>query len=120
MRKKLLILSAALTVALTAPAVAQEQTYVNPAGPAVTGAVVGTVAGVGLYNGWWGHSATVAAFPTSAAGAAAAGGVIGIGTAVMLDAALEPCRGFAALFGANKDHCVNGVYVDRPVRMYRR
>ena len=44
-------------------------------------------------------------------GAATMGGVAGVGTVALIDSALQPCRGFHALFGANKDACVNGEYV---------
>ena len=49
--------------------------------------------------------------PTTAAGAAAVGGVAGVGAVALIDAAVQPCRGFHALFGMNHDECVNGVYV---------
>jgi hypothetical protein len=84
--------------------------YYVPAVVAGTGAVVGTVAGVGTFNGWWGSSAA-AALPASAAGAWALGGLAGVGTVAMFDAAVQPCDGFHALFGLNKDVCVNGQYV---------
>ena len=49
--------------------------------------------------------------PTTAAGAAAIGGVAGVGAAALINAAVQPCRGFHAIFGLNRDECVNGVYV---------
>ena len=82
-------------------------TYVAP----VAGLAVGTVAGVGLYNGWWGSGAVVSTLPTTAVGAAAVGGVAGVGTVALIDAAVEPCRGFQALLTMNRDQCVNGEYV---------
>jgi hypothetical protein len=88
----------------------------------VAGALVGTAVGVGLYNGWYGSSTFVSALPSSAAGAVAMGGVAGIGTVALIDGVLQPCRGFHALFGANKDACVNGEYVgyaQRPARYVR-
>ena len=86
--------------------------YVAP----VAGVAVGTVAGVGLYNGWFGTSAAVTALPATAVGAAAVGGVAGIGTFALVDAAIEPCRGFHALLGANKGACVNGEFVGYATR----
>ena len=49
-----------------------------------------------------------------------AGGVAGVGTVALIDAAFQPCRGFHALFGANKQACANGEYVgERPTRRIR-
>ena len=71
----------------------------------VAGAAVGTAVGVGLYNGWYGTNAAIAGtvLPTTAAGAATVGGVAGVGTVALIDSVFQPCRGFHALFGANKD-----------------
>ncbi len=121
MRKIFPILSIAAIAALATPAFAEPEA-VNPnygsayaVAPAVGGVAVGTVVGVGLYEGWFGSSAAVAALPATAAGAAAVGGVAGVGTVVLLDAAIQPCRGFHALLGMNEHECVNGVYVgDQP------
>lgn len=112
MRKMLFAIPLAAAV-LATPALAQDYAPgpYYPAGPVVAGAAVGTVAGVGLYNGWWGTSAAISAFPATAAGAAATGGVVGVGTIALIDAAVQPCRGFHALFGLNRDECVNGQYV---------
>jgi len=113
MRKILPLLALAASAAIATPAFAYvddrypTESYVAP----VAGAAVGTAVGVGLYNAWWGTSATVAALPATAAGAAATGGVAGIGTIALIDAAVEPCRGFHALFGLNHGACVNGEYV---------
>jgi hypothetical protein len=92
MRKILTILSIAAMAALAKPAFAEPEA-VNPnygsayaVAPAVGGVAVGTVVGVGLYEGWFGSSAAVAALPNTAAGAAAVGGVAGVGTVVLLDA----------------------------------
>jgi hypothetical protein len=118
MRKALYALPIAATAALATPALAApyDNSY-YPAGPAIAGATVGTVAGVGLYNGWFGSGAFVSTLPTTAAGAATMGGVAGVGTVALIDAAVQPCRGFAAVFGANRDACVNGEYVgDSPRR----
>ncbi len=74
--------------------------------------------GVGLYNGW--YAGEFAALPSTAAGAAAVGGVAGIGTIALIDAIVQPCRGFHALFGLNHGRCVNGEYVgDQPVPRVR-
>jgi hypothetical protein len=118
MRKILTALSAGAiaAVAFAAPASAQDDrypaTYSTPAAIGA-GAVVGTVAGVGLYEGWFGtvSSSTIPLFPATAAGAATVGGVAGIGTIALIDAAVQPCRGFNAFFGLNKANCVNGQYV---------
>lgn len=94
--------------------------YAVPAAGVATGAVVG----FGLYNGWFGASPAIAgtALPTTAAGAATVGGIAGVGAVALIDGVFQPCRGFHALFGANKDACANGEYVgyqQRPVRVVR-
>src|SRR5665213_2207673 len=93
-----IILSAfaiATAVALAAPAFA-DPSEANPnyggayaVAPAVGGAAVGT----------------------------AVGGVAGLGTVALIDAVVEPCRGFHALVGMNEHECVNGVYVGDQPRM---
>ena len=85
MRKLLFALPVAAAVVAT-PALAQpyDSSY-YPAGPMVAGAVVGTAVGVGLYNGWYGSGTTISAFPATAAGAAVAGGVAGVGTVALDD-----------------------------------
>jgi hypothetical protein len=113
MRKLLCAVSLAAAAAFTATAAqaAPEGYYHNPRVMApAAGVVGGTVAGVGISEGWWG-SAAAAALPTTAAGAAVIGGVVGMGTIAFVDAALEPCRGFAALFDLSSGECVNGQYV---------
>ena len=103
MRKLLLI--AAATAELSAPAFAAPEDQCNSAGPALaTGAVVGTVAGVAVHEGWIGGSLG-ASLPASAAGAAVVGGVVGVGVVAGIDAVTQPCRGFHALFGANRQYC---------------
>lgn len=120
MRKSLFALPIAAAV-LATPALAQPYDTYYPAGPAVAGATVGTVAGLGLYHGWFGSSAAVAALPSTAAGAAAVGGVAGVGTVAVVDAVVQPCRGFQALFDMNSGSCVNGRYVgDMPRRVSAR
>jgi hypothetical protein len=109
MRKAILAMAA--VAALATPALAAQRVTVygdyNPAAPAevTTGAVTGAVVGVGVSEGWWGSTIGGAALPTTAAGAAAVGGVAGVGTAVAIDAAIQPCRGFQALFGLNQPQC---------------
>ncbi len=115
MRKTFIALST--LAAISMPAAASAQSAHDPAAGAklATGAAVGTVAGLGLYHGWWGSGAFASSLPASAAGAAVAGGVAGIGTAVLIDAATQPCRGFRALFSPFVVHghsgCVNGEWV---------
>ncbi|HKY86187.1 MAG TPA: hypothetical protein VJL90_05460 [Pseudorhodoplanes sp.] len=137
MRKTFIILSAVAVTALAAmPASARERqrVVVHPGtvSPAATTAGVagGTIFGVGLTQGWWGTTGAAAAFPISAAGAAAAGGVAGVGTIAMLDAATQPCRGFRALFSPfvtapGASGCANGELVgyrvsERPSRSVYR
>lgn len=118
--------TAAAAIALPSVASAEPapgQNYYPLAVPAV-GVATGAVVGFGLYNGWFGAAPTIAgsALPTTAAGAATIGGVAGVGTVALIDGVLQPCRGFHALFGANKDACVNGEYVgyqQRPARYVR-
>lgn len=115
MRKTLFALSAAIAVAMCAPASAQPVRYgeaaYSPAVPLVGGAAVGTAVGVGLYEGWLGTSAAAATLPTTAAGSAVIGGVAGVGTVALIDAAIQPCSGFHALVRANPEACANGQWV---------
>ena len=124
MRKVITALSiAAVTAAMLAtPAMARADCSNSPnaaQAEVAAGAVVGTVAGVGLYNGWWGSSATAAALGATAATSAAVGGVAGVGAIALIDAAIQPCRGFNALFGLNRDACWNGEYVGHRPRSRR-
>jgi hypothetical protein len=121
MRKTLLALSAAAALALAAPAAAQDRAGAPPyyaPGMIVGGAVVGTTVGLGLYHGWWGSGKFVSSLPSSAAGSAAVGGVAGIGTIALVDAAVQPCRGLRALFVAGASSgCRDDQYVGyTPVR----
>ena len=131
MRKFITGLSVAAAVAAAAvalPSAASAETapghnYYPLAVPAV-GVATGAVVGFGLYNGWFGATPMLGAstLPTTAAGAATLGGIAGVGTVALIDGALQPCRGFHALFGANKDACANGEYVGyqpRPARYMR-
>jgi hypothetical protein len=119
MRKTLQILSVAAAAAFATPALAQPYSGYGYAAPVLgAGAVVGTVVGVGTYNGWWGSTVADTALPTTAAGSAAVGLVAGIGTITMIDAFVQPCRGFQAMFMVNQGACENGEYVGyapRPV-----
>jgi hypothetical protein len=127
MRKTLMAIAA--VVALSTPALAASQVTVygdyNPAAPAevTTGAVAGTAVGVGLSEGWISGSIGGAALPTTAAGAAAVGGVVGVGAAAGIDAVIQPCRGFSALFGLNKQECAarqQAMYAPQSRRVVRR
>ncbi|HZT25817.1 MAG TPA: hypothetical protein VFA57_08965 [Pseudolabrys sp.] len=106
MRKTLCAISiAALAAVLAAPATAapRHPDYVAP----TVGVVGGTVVGLGLSEGWWGAAPAVAgaALPTTAVGAAAVGGVAGIGGIAFVDAMIEPCQGFQAMFLLNERYC---------------
>jgi len=130
MRKIILTLAAAAAVAtpaLAAPAPHYRHHHrAATAAELGTGAVAGTAVGLGFSEGWWGPTVAGSVFPTTAAGAAAVGGVAGVGTVALLDAAIQPCRGFQALLGLNKDACANGEFVGYgygeapPPRVYRR
>jgi hypothetical protein len=118
MRKTLLAIAAVSLLSTPVLAASDVTVYgdYNPAAPAevTTGAVAGTAVGVGVSEGWFGASGALgssSAVAASTAGAATVGGVAGVGTVAALDAVIQPCRGFAAFFGANKDACVNGHYV---------
>jgi hypothetical protein len=119
MRKFMIALSAATiaAAALATPALADMDVIT---GEVVTGAAVGTAVGVGLSEGWFGSSVAATSLGATAGTAAAVGGVAGIGTIALLDGAIEPCSGFHALFGLNRDECANGQYVGyAPRRMHR-
>jgi hypothetical protein len=114
MRKTFIVLSAISAVAFATPASAQGRYERGNPGAVVTGAAAGTLVGVGLYNTWFGSGALASSLPVSAAGAAAAGGVAGVGTIALIDAATQPCRGFRALFSPfapGASGCANGEYV---------
>ena len=125
MRKTLFALSAVTALALATPAAAQSRydgPQYNPY-PWVAGAAVGTTVGLGLYNGWWGTGALASSLPASAAGAAVAGGVVGVGTVALIDAATQPCSGFRAISpfaGGGRSGCVNGRYVGYQAAPARR
>lgn len=126
MRKTICALSAAAAVLAAAPAFAQQQQYPYPYAAPAAGVVAGTVVGLGVSEGWWGATVAGAALPTTTAGAAAVGGVVGVGTIAAIDAFTQPCRGVAALFDINHGACVNGQYVGyaqpagyAPRRVYR-
>lgn len=112
MRKTLIALSlaSATAVALATPSMARDAYHHrhHHVAPVVAGGVVGTAVGVGLYHGWW-TSSSFATAASSVAGSAAIGGIAGVGTVALIDAAVQPCKGFHALFGASG--CRNGEYV---------
>lgn len=115
MRKTLCVLSVAAAAALSTPAFAQPvSSYYHPGYVApLAGVAVGTVVGVGLHNSWFGSTAS-STWPSTAAGAATAGFVAGVGTVALIHAATTPCQGFQALFGGlltSSEGCVNGQYV---------
>ncbi len=90
----------------------------NPTKPwIVPGAVVGTLVGIGLYDGWFSASTTQAAgaFARSGTGAATGGFIAGVATVALLHAATTKCQGFHALFQGKG--CKNGkpVYAKRHV-----
>lgn len=111
MRKTILTIVAALAVAFTvsSPASAGGKHRHNPNKPIiVTGAVVGTLIGIGLYDGWFSASTTqsVGQLARSGAGAATGGFLAGVATVALLHAATTPCQGFAAILG--QSGCRNG------------
>ena len=115
MRKTIIAMSAIAAITLTSAASAQER-YRDQGNAAKlgAGAVAGTVVGLGLYNGWFGSGTFASSLPSSAAGAAATGLVVGIGTGALIDAATQPCKGFRALFSSfypGPSGCVNGEFV---------
>jgi hypothetical protein len=129
MRKTMMISAVVASVAMSTAALAAPGPYYSGPGYAggevAAGTVTGAVVGVGLYEGWFGSSAAVAGsvLPVTAAGAATVGGVAGVGTVALIDSAIQPCQGFHAVFGMNRDACVNGQYVGyaQPRRViYRR
>ena len=123
MRRAFIALSAAAALSLSVSAASAQAGYYdyygygwqpNAAPVAATGAVVGTLAGVGLANGWWGNSAFATSLGATTAGSAVAGGVIGIGAAGLIHVATTPCVGFDALlspFRPGPSGCVNGQFV---------
>ena len=96
MRKTLLALPVAATAAaaFATSASAQPPNYdplPYPVAPAVgAGVVAGTVVGLGFSQGWWSAPAALG----TAAGAAAVGGVAGIGTMALIHSVTTPCQGF--------------------------
>jgi hypothetical protein len=126
MRKILSILVVAAAMAISVPASSNAAYYYrngNTAAPGeiATGTVAGTTIGLGVSEGWWGSTIAGAALPTTVAGAAVVGGVAGIGAVALVDAFVQPCRGFAALFDVNSGACVNGHYVGyEPRHVIRR
>jgi hypothetical protein len=124
MRKTLCMISLAAAAALATSTV-EAAPYVDAPNyaaqaEATVGVIGGTVIGLGISEGWWGSTAAGATLPTTAAGAAL-GGVAGIGAVAVVDAAVQPCRGFHAMFALNHGACENGHYVGYgPHVRYRR
>jgi hypothetical protein len=111
MRKTIMTLVAALAVAFTlsSPASAGKN---HPQKPTIiAGVVVGTLVGIGLYEGWFGASNTFTAkaLGHTTAGAATGGFIAGVATVALIHAATTPCQGFHAIFGGRG--CKNGKYV---------
>lgn len=116
MRKAFIAVSTAAALAVTATAASAGDRGYDPRTPALlgTGAVVGTLVGVGLINGWGGSTAFAASAGGTAAASAVAGGVAGVGAVALIHAATTPCTGFDALFGSFRQGpsgCVDGKYV---------
>jgi len=125
MRKAFYALPIAAVAAFATPAIAQPlygphegyaygpyaayQPYPWPV-PWVAGAAVGTGVAIAAYNGAFG-AGLAGTGAAATAGAAALGGTAAIGAVALTDALLQPCRGFAALFGLNHGACMNGQYV---------
>jgi hypothetical protein len=115
MRNKILMLSAAAAVFMATPAMAHSHYHSKKVVVPVAGAVVGTVVGVGIYNGWFGSTVGGAVLPTTVGGAVAGGLLAGIGTVALLHATFTPCTGLQAVFSpffpGNARGCVDGKYV---------
>jgi hypothetical protein len=127
--------SVALLSSLAAPALAQTKKHHDSNGAWLAGTAAGVGGGLALAHGIHAvhgihamhamhathamhamHGVHGAWLGTSAAGAAVGGFIIGVGTVALIDAVTQPCKGFHALFGLNKDHCVNGEYVEYKLR----
>ena len=116
-----LAFAAAATAALATPAMA-EVDGVNPnydygvAAPVVAGAAIGTLAGVGLYNGWYGSGAFATSAGATVGTAVAVGGVAGVGAVALLEGITAKCHGFGVLW-TPRSECVNGQWIgDGPRR----
>jgi hypothetical protein len=127
------LLAATAIAAIATPALAQPVRHYPPppsyaaypspnyAAP-VVGAAVGTGVGVAVSEGAIGGTLG-AALPATAAGAAAVGGVAGVGAAAMIHAATTPCQGFHMFFGnlfTSSEGCVNGQWVGYQPRVVER
>jgi hypothetical protein len=112
MRKTILTLLAAVAVAFAAssPADAGHKRHHVYKKPIVVGAVVGTIVGVGLYEGWFGNTVTATGLGTTG-GALTGGFVAGVATAALIHAATTPCTGFHALLAGKG--CKNGKYIGK-------
>lgn len=124
MRSTILVVMAAAALAASAvSASAQATRYYAPnhVAPAV-GVAAGTATGLAISEGAFSGSLG-AALPATAAGAAAFGGIAGVGTAAVIHAATTPCQGFHALFGnlfTSSEGCVNGQWVGHDPRVVER
>ena len=86
------------------------------------GVAVGTGIGLAVSEGAIGGSLG-AALPATAAGAAAVGGVAGIGAAALVHASTTPCQGFHMFFGnlfTSSEGCVNGQWAGHEPRVVER
>jgi len=113
MRKTILTLVAALAVAFTISSPASAGGKHHPHKPTIiAGAVVGTLVGIGLYEGWFvSNNVATGAIATTTTGAVTGGFIAGVATVAMIHAATTPCQGFHAIFqGAG---CKNGKYVGK-------
>ena len=111
MRKTILTLVAAVAVAFTLSSPASAGKH-HPQKPTlIAGVVVGTLVGIGLYEGWFGssNSFTAGTLATSTTGAVTGGFIAGVATVALIHAATTPCQGFHAIFGGKG--CKNGRYV---------
>lgn len=114
MRKTIMTLVAALAVAFTisSPANAGGRHKHNPhKATIIAGVVVGTIVGIGLYEGssFLGSSLTTSTLAGSTGGAVAGGLIAGVATVALIHAATTPCQGFHAIFQGKG--CKGGKYV---------
>ena len=115
MRKTLMLLTLATGTALSTPALAQPVAHPLTADAEITtGAVTGSVVGLGIAEGWFGSSIFGYTTAGGAAAGAAIGGVAGIGAITFIHAAITPCDGFQVLLSGlvtSPEGCVDGRWV---------
>jgi hypothetical protein len=111
MRKIIMTLLAAVAVAFTlsSPASAGGKHHPHKA-TIIAGAVVGTVVGIGLHEGWWTSTAASRTVFATSTGAATGGFIAGVATVALIHAATTPCQGFQAMMMMSKG-CKDGKYV---------